>query len=226
LAEKYASADLAHVLKVEEAFGKARQKPDKSISSWVSHMKSLANQLRDMGEDIEQNRVARRILNGVRKEYRSTKASLRASRRLKVDMVSQQLEAAELEVAEEAEGGRSDTNTKIPTPSITNQYNVNPRQMNPGSMHGPTAVAMPIVDGDLQTRSQYDTHQCSQQCHPSPGNLHCICSTYNTLPPPPGPPPGPYRQSYASGSARPHPYSRTPPQCNACKQLGHVEASC
>jgi len=187
LAEKYASADLAHVLKVQDTFGKARQKPDQSISSWVSHMKSLANQLRVMGEDIEQNKVAHRILNGVGKEYRSTKASLRASQQLTVDMVSQQLEAAKLEIAEEAEENSFDTKT-------TYQYNVNPRQVYPGSMHGPTAVAMPTVNA---------------QQH----------STYNTLPPPPGP----YQQSYASATSHPHSYRS---QCNACKQLGHLEASC
>jgi len=196
LAEKYASADLAHVLKVEDAFGKARQKPDQSISLWVSHMKSLANQLRAIGEDIEQNRVAHRILNGVGKEYRSTKASLRTSQQLMVNMVSQQLEAAELEMAEEAEENSPDTKT-------ISQYNVNTRQVYPGSMHGPTAVVMPTVDA--QQHSTYNTL-------PSP-------PTYNTLPPPPSP----HRQSYASATSRPHPYRS---QCNACKQLDHLEASC
>lgn len=43
LAEKYASTDVINILKVEEAVGKARKKPNKSISSWVAYMKSLAN---------------------------------------------------------------------------------------------------------------------------------------------------------------------------------------
>lgn len=77
-------------------------------------MKSMANQLREMGKEIAQDRVVQRILKGVGKEYRSTKASLRSSRRLTVEMVTQQLEAAELEMAEEAEEERcASTETKM-----------------------------------------------------------------------------------------------------------------
>jgi len=111
-------------------------------------MKSLANQLHAMEEDIEQNRVAHRILNDVGKKYCRTKASLRASQQLMVDMVSQQLEAVELQMAEEAEENSSNT-------KATCQYNVNLQEVNPGSIHGPTAVAMATVD--VQKHSTYNT---------------------------------------------------------------------
>lgn len=56
-----------------------------------------------MGENIYQDRIAYRILNRVGKEFRSTKASLQMIRCLTVELVSQQLEASELDMAEEAE---------------------------------------------------------------------------------------------------------------------------
>jgi len=99
--------DIVNILKVEEAFGKARKCPEQSINSWVAHMKSLASQLKEMSEEVAQHSIAQRILNRVGKEYRSTKASLRSVRRLMVDMVSQQLEAVELEMIEEAEEERA-----------------------------------------------------------------------------------------------------------------------
>ena len=69
LADKYASTDIINILKVKKAFGKARKRPEQSISSWVAYMKSLASQLKEMGEEVAQGRIAQRILNGVGKEY-------------------------------------------------------------------------------------------------------------------------------------------------------------
>jgi len=65
-----------------------------------------------------------------------------------VDILSQQLEAAELEMIEKAEEERAKgfADAKLAVTTITNQYNVNPRQVNPGSMHGPTAIAMTVVE--------------------------------------------------------------------------------
>jgi len=69
LADKYVSTDVVNILKVEEAFSKARKCPDQSIGSWVVYMKSLASQLKEMGKEVAQDRIAQRILNGVGKDY-------------------------------------------------------------------------------------------------------------------------------------------------------------
>jgi len=58
------------------------------------------------------------------------------------------------EAEEERAKGFVDTrpdDLKLSVTIITNQYNINPHQVNPGSIHGPTAVAMTAAE-DRQSR--------------------------------------------------------------------------
>jgi len=86
--------------------------------------------------------------------------------------------------------------------------------MNPGSMHGPTAVAMAAGDPQQQ--------HIQVQCTPN-----CVCS--GTLHRYPIPSNGPQR-SLPQNNFRQHLYTRqntnTTSRCPVCQQFGHTESTC
>lgn len=130
LAERYASTEISNVMRVEDAFGKAKRKPGQTIGEWSGHIRGLANQLREVGVDVSAERVAHRILSGAGKEFGSTRAALRARKgALTVDLVVQQLMEAEAKRLEDEEenGKKNSILVGQHATTITTQYNVNPR---------------------------------------------------------------------------------------------------
>jgi len=105
LAQRYASSDMAHVMRIEERFGQVRKKKGQTIEQWVTQVKELANLLREMGQEVPAERVAHRIITEVGKEYEAVKVAVRARRGvLTVDWVEQQLLANEVEKNEDDDG--------------------------------------------------------------------------------------------------------------------------
>jgi len=84
------------------------------MSQWISHIKNMASQLREVGEDVSTERVSNRILNGLGKEYQGLRYGLKAGAGpLKVEVVTQMLLAAEMELREEKENAVNvSSNTK------------------------------------------------------------------------------------------------------------------
>jgi len=104
LADTYASNDISNVMRLEEQFGRAKKKDNQTMSQWISHIKNMASQLREVGVDVSTERVTNRILNGLDKAYQSLRYSLRArAGPLKVEVVTQMLLAADMELREERE---------------------------------------------------------------------------------------------------------------------------
>lgn len=205
LAERYASMDITNVMRIEETFGTARRKDDQSISEWIGLVRGLASQLREVGVEVTAERVAHSILSGAGKEYGTTKAALRARRgALSVDLVSQHLMEAEAELLEETESKKKSSTEVQTATTINTQYNVNPRQINPGSMHRPTAVAM------AANKTTPQQHRCDGQCS-------CTYNHYNNS----GGPQRTAQQNYCQ-----QPYARPLTICPACGLGGHAEATC
>lgn len=83
-------------MRIEELFGRARKSDEQTMGQWIAHLKS---QLREVGVEVGRDRVANRIVNGLGKEYQGIKCRLKArSGTLKVDVVTQHLLAAEMEL--------------------------------------------------------------------------------------------------------------------------------
>lgn len=101
LAETYASSDITNVMRVEELFGRARKTANQSMGQWISHVRGLATQLQEVGVDTSADRIANRILAGLGKEYQGVKIALRSRGRLTVDMVTQHLLNAEMDMEDD-----------------------------------------------------------------------------------------------------------------------------
>jgi len=178
----------------------------------VTQVKELANLPREIEQEVPAERVAHRITTGVGKEYEAVKVAIRARRgALTVDWVEQQLLANEVEKNEDDDQKPSTAPIAM---SVSTQYTINPHQINPGSMHGPTAVAM--AAGDPQ--QQHIQVQCI---------LKCVCSS--TLYSYPIPSNGP-QHSVPQNNFRQYPYTRpntnTTSQCPVCQQFGYTEDTC
>jgi len=161
LANRYASNDVSNVMRLEEAFGQARKSAQQTMEQWIGYVMALATQLNSVGVDTPDNRIAHRILNGLGKEYRELKYSLRARTGvLTVDIISQHLLAAENDYLEDVVSilpPLQNVQQQVLAPGAgtvnTASYQVAPRQSGVGSMHGPSATAM------LNTTPQFPQHQ-------------------------------------------------------------------
>jgi len=74
------------------------------MSQWISYIKNMASQLREVGVDVSTERVSNHILNGLGKEYQGLRYGLKArAGPLRVEVVIQMLLAVEMELREEKE---------------------------------------------------------------------------------------------------------------------------
>lgn len=69
-----------YTCKFRVQFGRIRKKEGQTIEQWITQVKELANQLREMGQEVSAERVAHRIITGVGKEYEAVKVAVRARR--------------------------------------------------------------------------------------------------------------------------------------------------
>jgi len=229
LADTYASNDISNVMRIEEVFGKAKMTPGQTMGQWIAHVKGLASQLREAGVEVGAERVASRILNGLGKEYQGVKYALKTrSETLKVEIVTQHLLAAEMELLEEKENV-SKVTTSSATASVTHgglQAAATYQVAQNAQHHGPHATPMTTT-----------VNPACPPCPPCPTVCQCG-STHVTFGAPndpsynmPGPQHTTYHQNYRAACAPYARASRDPSQpsslqCYHCSNFGHTANTC
>ena len=229
LADTYASNDISNVMRIEEVFGKAKMTPGQTMGQWIAHVKALASQLREVGVEVRAERVANRILNGLGKEYQGVKYGLKTrSGTLKVEVVTQHLLAAEMELLEEKENVPKIT-TSSATASVTPgglQAAASYQVAQNAQHHGPHATAMTTTS---------TVNPACPPCSPCPTVCQCgsthvtFGATNDSLYNMPGPQRTTYHQNYRAA-----PYARTSRdpsqpsslQCYHCNNFGHTTNTC
>jgi len=128
---------MSNVMELEERFGTAKKTMEMSMSQWFGHIRDLASRLWEVRTILPLERVANRMLNGLGPEWDNVKWALKVrSSRLTVELVMQHLLAAE------AERKKVEIST---APTVNTSYQGTGRQIQPGSIHGPTATSMPVT---------------------------------------------------------------------------------
>ena len=202
LASRFASSSAPNVMRLEESFGTARQGHTQSMSDWIAHMETLAEELIAVGSQVSDDRLANRILGGLDASHDSVKQALRAREGgPNLDAIKDHLLAYELD--------RQITNDDKPTPAPP-LYSIPRPPAHNNTHYGPMATAMPV----LETRG---TPSVDHSAVPSiPGPFRTAYPAHRYSP-------------YGTPGSSLFPSNAAPPQtlsCHACGKLGHTQNRC